>query len=101
MIQRLSLPVTDWPAPDRIALDTAFARESRFSRGPAADWAPATRHGVTKAVGRWLGFLHWFEPAALAEPPLDRVTEDRLTNYVDHLAETVGSVCLNFRKLSG
>jgi integrase/recombinase XerD len=92
MMQRLSLLVTDWPAPDRIALGAAFARESRFSRGPAADWAPATRHGVTKAVGRWLGYLHRFEPAALAEPPLDRVTEDRLTNYVDHLAETVESV---------
>jgi integrase/recombinase XerD len=89
---RLVLPVTVWPETDRIALDTAFARESRFSRGPAADWAPATRHGVTKAVGRWLGSLHRFEPAALAEPPLDRVTEDRLTNYVAHLSETVGSV---------
>ena len=49
-------------------------------------------HGVTEAVGRWLGFLHRFEPSALAEPPLDRVTEDRLTNYVAHLAETVESV---------
>jgi integrase/recombinase XerD len=90
--RRLGLPVTDWPAPDRIALDAAFARESRFSRGPAADWAPATRCAVTEAVGRWLGFLHRFEPSALAEPPLDRVAEDRLTNYVAHLSETVGSV---------
>jgi integrase/recombinase XerD len=88
----LGLPVTDWPAPDRIALNAAFARESRFRRGPAADWAPATRCAVTEAVGRWLGFLHRFEPSALAEPPLDRVTEDRLTNYVAHLSETVGLV---------
>jgi hypothetical protein len=73
-------------------LDAAYARESRFSRGPAADWAVATRCAVAKAVGRWLGFLERFEPSALAEPPLDRVTEDRLTNYVAHLAETVGSV---------
>ena len=89
---RLGLPVTDWPAPDRIAFEAAFARKSRFSRGPAADWAPATRGAVTRAVGRWLGFLDRFEPSALAEPPLDRVTEDRLTNYVAHLSETVGSV---------
>ena len=73
-------------------MDAAFARESRFSRGPAADWAPATRCTVTEAVGRWLGFLYRFLPSALAEPPLDRVTEDRLTNYVAHLAETVESV---------
>jgi hypothetical protein len=71
---------------------TAFAKESRFSRGPAAHWAPETRHGATKAVGRWLGFLAAFEPSALAKPPLDRVTEDRLTHYVADLSETVGSV---------
>jgi integrase len=73
-------------------LDAAFAKESRFSRGPAAHWAPGTRHSVTKAVGRWLGFLAAFEPSTLAEQPLDRVTEDRLTHYVAHLSETVGSV---------
>ena len=93
MIQRrLGLPVADWPHLDRIALDAAFAKESRFSRGPAAHWAPGTRHAVTTAVGRWLGFLTLFEPSTLAGPPLDRVTEDRLTHYVAHLSETVGSV---------
>jgi len=90
--RRLVLPVADWPEPDGIALNAAFARESRFCRGPAAHWAPGTRHGVTKAVGRWLGFLTAFAPPVLAEPSLDRVTEDRLTHYVDHLSETVGSV---------
>jgi integrase len=88
----LGLPVPDWPEPDRIALETAFASESRFCRGPAAHWAPETRHGVTKAQGRWLGFLAVFHPSSLAEPPLDRVTEDHLTHYVVHLSETVGSV---------
>jgi integrase len=90
--RRLVLPLADWPHLDRIALEAAFAKESRFCRGPAAHWAPGTRHGVTKAVGRWLGFLVLFEPSSLAEPPLDRVTEDRLTHYVAHLSETVGSV---------
>jgi len=90
--RRLVLQVTDWPDPDSIALNAAFASESRFCRGPAAHWAPSTRQGVTNAVGRWLGFLSGFEPASLAELPLDRVTEERLTRYVDHLSETVGSV---------
>jgi hypothetical protein len=90
--RRLGLPVADWPYLDRIALDAAFAKDSRFSRGPAAHWAPGTRHGVTNAVSRWLGFLAAFEPSTLAEPPLDRVTADRLTHYVAHLSETVGSV---------
>ena len=90
--RRLGVPVADWPHLDRIALDAAFAKDSRFCRGPGAHWAPGTRHGVTKAVGRWLGFLALFEPSSLAESPLDRVTEDRLTQYVAHLSETVGSV---------
>jgi integrase len=90
--RRLVLPVADWPHLDRSALEAAFAKESRFSRGPAAHWAPGTRHGVTKAVGRWLDFLTLFEPSSLAEPPLDRVTKDRLTQYVAHLSETVSSV---------
>jgi integrase len=92
MQRRLGLPVSDWPEPDRIALSAAFASESRFCRGPAAHWAAATRHGITNAVGRWLGFLSGFEPQSLAELPLDRLTEDRLTRYVTHLSETVGSV---------
>jgi hypothetical protein len=90
--RRLALPVVDWPHLDRIALDAAFARESRFSRGLAAHWGPGTRHAVTTAVGRWLGFLTLFEPSTFVGPPLNRVTEDRLTHYVAHLAETVGSV---------
>ena len=90
--RRFGLPVTDWPEPDRIALNAAFAKESRFRRGPAAHWALETRHGVIKAVGRWLGFLAAFDPSALAESPLDRVTEDRLTHYIAHLSETVRSV---------
>jgi hypothetical protein len=47
---------------------------------------------VSLSVGRFLGFLALFEPAALAEHSLERLTEDRLTRYVDHLAQTVGSV---------
>src|SRR5215468_7753852 len=90
--RRLVLLVPNWPEPDRLALETAFASESRFCRGPAAHWAPETRDGITNAVGRWLGFLTAFEPTSLAEPPLDRTTEDRLARYVVHLSETVGSV---------
>ena len=90
--RRLALPISDWPEPDSIALNAAFARESRFRRGPAAHWARGTRHGVTNAVGRWLGFLAASEPSTLAEPPLDRVTKEHLAHYVAHLSETVGSV---------
>jgi len=89
---RLSLPPRYWPEPDQIAWDAAFARGDRFRRGPAAHWAPTTRQAVSASVARFLAFFALFEPAGLAEHPLQRLTEDRLTRYVDHLAQTVGSV---------
>jgi integrase len=74
-------------------LGAAFAKEDRFRRGPAANWAESTRRrAVITALCRWLGFLALFEPSALAEHPLDRLTEDRLIRYLDYVAETVASV---------
>jgi integrase len=90
--RRLRLRPDEWPEPDRIAHTAAFAKEDRFHRGPAAHWAPTTKHAVSASVARWLGFLTLVEPRALAEHPLDRVTEDRLARFLDHLSETVASV---------
>jgi integrase len=86
------LRLVDWPKLDRIPWEAAFANGDRFRRGPAAHWALLTRREVEKAMRRWLGYLAAFEPAALTEHPVARLTEDRLAPYVDHLAETVGSV---------
>jgi integrase/recombinase XerD len=92
MRRRLRLLLPDWPEPDRTALDAAFTKEDRFRHGPAAHWAQSTRDTVEIANGRWLGFLALSEPSALTEHPVERLTEERLTRYVDHLAETAESV---------
>jgi integrase len=89
---RLQLPFADWPEHDRNSLLAAFAKEGRFHRGQASHWAVSTQHAVVAAIGRWLGFLLEFEPFALIEHPLERLTEDSLTRYIDHLSETVSSV---------
>jgi hypothetical protein len=92
VIRRHGLPRADWPEPDQIAWAAAIAMENRFHRGPAAHWASTTRHAVEVANARWLGYLAVSDPSALTEHLLERLTEDRLTRYLDRLAETVGSI---------
>jgi integrase/recombinase XerD len=79
--------------PDRIAWTEAIAEGDILDgRGPAAGWAGTTRSAVIAAYGRYLGFLAATEPSVLAEHPAKRLTEDRLTRYLGHLAETAGTV---------
>jgi integrase/recombinase XerD len=92
MIRR-SLPFDAWPEADRIAWTEAIAEGDIFEgRGPAARWAPTTRYTVRAAYGRYLSFLAASEPLVLAEPPVDRLTDDRLGRYLGHLAETAGTM---------
>jgi integrase len=90
---RRGLALDAWPEPDRIAWSEAIAEGDIFDgRGPAARWAPTTRSAVIAAYGRWLGFLAASEPLVLAAHPVERLTQDRLARYLDHLAETAGTV---------
>jgi integrase/recombinase XerD len=90
---RRALPFDAWPEPDRIAWTEAVAEGDIFDGlGPAARWAGSTRSAVIAAYGRWLSFLAVSEPPTLAVPPVERLTQDRLTRYLDHLAETAGTV---------
>lgn len=92
MIRR-ALPFDSWPDPDRIAWTKAVAVGDVFDGlGPAAHWAGTTRSGVIAAYGRWLSFLALSEAPILAAQPIERLTEDRLTRYLEHLAETAGTV---------
>ena len=50
------------------------------------------RDGVIAAYGRWLGFVAESEPSTLAEHPVERLTRERVLRYLDHLAETAGTV---------
>jgi hypothetical protein len=47
---------------------------------------------VIAAYGRWLSFLAVSELAILAVQPVERLSKDRLTRYLDHLSETAGTV---------
>jgi len=89
---RRGLPLSEWPEQDRAAWSAAISKEDRFRRGPAAHWAPTTRAAVIAAYGRWIGYLAETEPTAVAECAAQRLTEQRLIGYVNHLAQTAGSV---------
>jgi integrase/recombinase XerD len=90
---RRGLRLSAWPEPDRIAWTGAIVDEDIFEgRGPAAHWAETTRDSVIAAYGRWLGFLAVSEPCALTAQPVERLTENHLARYVDHLAETASTV---------
>ena len=90
---RQSLPFDAWPELDRTAWTEAIVEGDIFDgRGPAAHWAAATRSAVIAAYGRWLGFLAVSESSILAEDPVRRLAQDRLIRYLDHLAETAGTV---------
>jgi integrase/recombinase XerD len=92
MIRR-GLAFHDWPEPDRIGWAEAIAEGDIFDgQGPAAHWATTTRDSVLSAYGRWLGFIAASEPLVLAAHPADRLTVERLGHYLDHLAETAGTV---------
>ena len=92
MIRR-GLRLCDWPKPDHIAWIAAIAAGDIFDgRGAAAHWAPTTRGAVIAAYGRWLGFVADSDPSILAEHPVERLTRERLLHYLDHLAETAGTV---------
>ena len=92
MIRR-GLHLSAWPEPDQIAWTGAIVDKDIFEgRGPAAHWAETTRNSVIAAYGRWLGFLAVSEPCALTAQPVERLTENRLARYVNHLAETASTV---------
>ena len=92
-MKRRGLPLSAWPETDRLAWERALAEGDIFNgRGEAAHWAETTRDAVIAAYGRWLGFIAASEPLGLAAHPVDRLTAERLARYLDHLAETAGTV---------
>lgn len=89
-----------WPAADRAAWAAAFDEGDIFDgRGPAAHWSAGSRCSVASGYGRWIGYLQAVEPAALAAPPAERVTRERIRRYIDHLsAEITPAGVFNYAK---
>jgi integrase/recombinase XerD len=84
--RRCSLPVADWPEPDRTAWAAATSRADPLDDpGAAAHWRPKTRSTVATRYGLWLA---WLREAGLLDPratPASRVTRANLGAYLDAL----------------
>ena len=86
-VDRLCLPVEDWPASDRdlwqrslVASTTLFGED-----GARAHLRPATNRAVAKGYGRWLHFLASHGELDTDEPPGRCIVLDRVRRYVEAL----------------
>jgi hypothetical protein len=81
------LPETQWPTVDRAALEAAFKPGDLFdeSGGPGAHLAEGSRRFIHFAYRRWLGFLQAHHPDDLVRVPADRISLERVRDFIDHL----------------
>jgi integrase len=85
------LPVAAWPAEDRLLFDTAFADGDIFDdkAGAGAHLSDSSKRAILFGWRRWLGFLARNYPTLLALPAADRITLERVRDYVDDLGATM------------
>ncbi len=106
------LPETDWPAADRRSFEAAFRPGDLFDEtgGAGAHLAEGSRKCVRIGYRRWLGFLRANHPDDLLRPPAERISPERVRDFVAHLntdmrpssvAITVQSLCYAARLTSG
>lgn len=81
----LAFPI--WPASDRAAWETCFDSVDLFDDAHGVHLSAATKYGRQAAYGKWLGFIDLFDPAALDLAADQRVTTERIQDYVEYLRE--------------
>lgn len=87
-IERLCMPLAEWPVSDRELWQAALIRGTPFDdNGARADLRPATNRSVEKSYGRWLDFLAKHDRESLASPPGPRITRDRVRAYIAFLID--------------
>jgi len=80
-----------WPHVDHEAFRAAYQPGDIFdgTAGSGAHLSEGTRRMIETAWRRFLGFLAEFYPDDLLKPPADRITPDRIRNFIDHLSSEV------------
>jgi site-specific recombinase XerD len=83
---KIYLPFTDWPKRDQEAWLTAIEDGNVLDgRGPAFNWAAATRRTNLEHYGRWLAFLATRDLLKISDVPADRVAPGMVRAYVEEL----------------
>ena len=88
--ERWRLPPSRWPERDRIAWERACCSSGPFTpRSSVSHLAPATREIRQDAYGRFLSFLDSRGELDPEQAMEDRLTEDRLSAYIQSLRPTM------------
>ncbi|MCI4680512.1 hypothetical protein K9U39_01040 [Rhodoblastus acidophilus] len=106
------LPENQWPAADRQAFEAAFRPGDLFDEtgGAGARLAEGSRNCIRMGYRRWLGFLHSAHPDDLRKPPADRISLERVRDFIATLstemrpssvALTIQSLCYAARLIAG
>jgi len=84
-------PQSLWPESDSRAFDAAFQLGDVFDdeAGAAAHWSCGTRRHAEIGYGRWLAYLRDHVAGALNEPPIERLTRERIRAFIAVLREEV------------
>src|SRR6476659_678284 len=85
---RLHLPFAEWPGIDKRMWNTTTENDDPFGDGPGGRLAKSTLHKYWMGWRRFLGFLTITNPEALKMTPFDRLTRERVRQFVEHLRET-------------
>jgi hypothetical protein len=82
------LPEVQWPTADRRAFEGAFRPGDLFdeTRGPGAHLAEGSRNCIRIGYRRWLGFLRANHPDELLRPPADRISLERVREFIAQLS---------------
>ena len=77
----------DWPVGDHEAFRIAYQPGDIFdeSRGPGAHHSEGWRRMILTTYRRWLGFLTTHYPTDLLKSPADRITPQRIRDFIGHI----------------
>jgi integrase/recombinase XerD len=84
-------PQSLWPEADRCSFDAALQQGDVFDdeAGAGAHWSFGTRRHAESGYGRWLAYLRDHIAGALDEPPIERLTRDRIRAFIAVLRDEV------------
>jgi integrase/recombinase XerD len=92
------LSVSDWPRSDAAMWDHVTTPGGVLKPGGrGAKWRPSTITKVERGYGEWLCWLRKLDAEILAEPPLVRVTRQRVEAYVDSLKSSLAPSTIQMR----
>lgn len=101
---RLLMPFDQWPSTDRMAWERRFNYIDVFDEiSPTAVWGAKDKFSIGSGYGRWLGFLRAGGTLDEDAMPCERVTRERVAEYIENLEtrvtpETVYNYVRNLRR---